>query len=284
MIPHPTSSPTTPGPTPPTGGDLEIDHIDVGQGNGALIIAPDGETAMIDDGRWSNCSPTVSYVLGRGVTHIDYNFATHFDADHIGCLDDLEAAGVTVGICLDHGGSKDTQTFQDYAQACAGKRQTPTKGQVITLGSVAIEVVDLSGAGLNTTDENALGMDMKLTYGNFSHEFGGDMPGVDPDVESIVGPEVGHVDICTVHHHGSKYSSNDDWLNDITPAVCVLSVGNNSYGHPTAEALDRLHAHGVQVYWTEMGSGASPGPMDHVCDSAVTITVSLSGNYSVNCG
>ncbi len=68
VIPHPTAPPTTPGPTPPTGGDLEIDHIDVGQGNGALIIAPDGEIAMIDDGRWSNCSPTVSYVLGRGVS------------------------------------------------------------------------------------------------------------------------------------------------------------------------------------------------------------------------
>ena len=92
-------------------------------------------------------------------------------------------------------------------------------------------------------------MDMKLTYGTFSHEFGGDMPGEDPDIESIVGPEVGHVDVCTVHHHGSKYSSNDDWLNDLTPAVCILSVGDNSYGHPTADALDRLHAHGVQVCW-----------------------------------
>jgi hypothetical protein len=62
------------------------------------------------------------------------------------------------------------------------------------------------------------------------------------------------------------------------------SLRDNSYGHPTAEALGHLHAHGVQVYWTETGSGASPGPMDHMCDGAITITVSLPGNYAVNCG
>jgi Predicted hydrolase (metallo-beta-lactamase superfamily) len=287
--PAPSHSPT---PTPPLGGPpLEIDHIDVGQGNAALIIAPDGETAMIDDGRWTNCTPTVSYVTGKGITHIDYHFATHYDADHIGCLGALVNAGVSVGECLDHGGSKNTQTFANYVAACGANRQTAYKGEVITLDAasanpVSIKVVDLNGAGVSVSpsDENALGLDMKLTYGSFSHEFGGDMPGEDPDIESVVGPEVGHVDVCTVHHHGSKYSSTDDWLNDLTPAVCVLSVGNNSYGHPTAEALGRLHAHGVQVYWTETGSGAEPGPMDHVCNSTVTITVSLPDNYAVNCG
>jgi beta-lactamase superfamily II metal-dependent hydrolase len=223
----------SPTPTPPLGDPpLEIDHIDVGQGNAALIIAPDGETAMIDDGRWTNCTQTVSYVTGKGITHIDYHFATHYDADHIGCLEALVDAGVSVGECLDHGGSKNTQTFANYAAACGANRQTAYKGEVITLDAgsadpVKIKVVDLNGAGVSVSpdDENALGLDTKLTYGSFSHEFGGDMPGESPDIESVVGPEVGHVDVCTVHHHGSKYSSNDDWLNDLTPAVCVLSVG-----------------------------------------------------------
>jgi len=273
------------------GQPLEINHIDVGQGNAVLIISPDGETAMIDDGRWTNCAPTVSFVTGKGINHIDYHVATHYDADHIGCLGALVDAGVSVGVCFDHGGSKNTQTFANYVGACGANRQTAYKGEVITLDAasanpVSIKVVDLNGAGVSVSpsDENALGLDMKLSYGSFSHEFGGDMPGEDPDIESVVGPEVGHVDVCTVHHHGSKYSSNDDWLNDLTPAVCVLSVGHNSYGHPTAEVLDRLHAHGVQVYWTETGSGAEPGPMDHLCNSTVTITVSLPDNYAVNCG
>ncbi len=216
---------------------------------------------MIDDGRWTNCSNTFDYVAAQGVSHIDYHFATHYDADHIGCLDDLVADGVTVGACIDRGGTKDTQVFEDYAQTCLGKRETATKGQLVTLtGGVQIRVVDLNGAGVSTDDENALGLVLKVSYGSFDHEFAGDLPGEDPDVESVVAPEVGDVEVCKVHHHGSKFSSNENWLAATSPEICILSVGGNSYGHPTTKALTRLHAHGVDLYWTNAGSGAAADP------------------------
>ena len=66
------------------------------------------------------------------------------------------------------------------------------------------------------------------------------------------------MDVCTVHHHGSKFSSNDNWRSDITAGGRVLSVGSNSYGHPTAEALARLHAHWSGGYWTERASNVAP--------------------------
>ncbi len=218
-----------------------------------------------------------------GVSHIDYHFATHHDADHIGCLDDLVDAGVSVGACYDRGGSADTQTFDDYVAACGASRQTAQKGQVVSLGSVSITVVDLNGAGVSTDDENALGLVLLVTYGSFSHVLPGDLEGTSPDIESIIGPEVGDVDVCKVTHHGSKFSNTDAWLDAISPEVCVLSVGNNSFGHPTAEALGRLHAHGVDVYWTRAGSGVSPGPGDQVCDGDVFVTVEASGAYDITC-
>ncbi len=262
---------------------LVIDHIDVGQGDAALITAPNGDTAIIDSGRWTSCAGFVSHVTDAGVSHIDYHFATHYDADHIGCLDDLVDAGVSVGACYDRGGPKDTQTFDDYAAACGASRQTAQKGQVFSLGSVSITVVDLNGAGVSTDDENALGMVLTVTYGSFRHVFPGDLEGASPDIESIVGPEVGDVDICKVSHHGSKFSNTDAWLDAISPEVCVLSVGNNSFGHPTAEALERLHAHGVEVYWTNVGSGVAPGAGDQVCDGDVFVTAEASGDYDVTC-
>ena len=110
---------------------------------------------MIDTGRWTNCSNTVNSVEGLGITTIDYHFATHFHADHIGCLDDLVNAGINVGTaCYDHGGSASTNTFNDYVSACGAKRQTATKGQMTTLaGGGTIAVVDLNGAGISTSDE-----------------------------------------------------------------------------------------------------------------------------------
>src|SRR5258706_4827228 len=70
-------------------GKLQIHHIDVGQGDGALIISPNGETALFDDGNYLNCSGIKTYLQGLGLTSIQYHFLSHYHADHLGCIDDL---------------------------------------------------------------------------------------------------------------------------------------------------------------------------------------------------
>jgi hypothetical protein len=60
-------------------------------------------------------------------------------------------------------------------------------------------------------------------------------------------------------HHGSRYSSNSTWLSVTHPKIGVICVGvGNSYGHPTVDALGRLHAVGTKTYWTSAGGGAAP--------------------------
>ncbi|MDI6809071.1 MAG: T9SS type A sorting domain-containing protein [Candidatus Eisenbacteria bacterium] len=249
-------------------GKLQIHHIDVAQGDGILIISPQGQLAIVDDGTYTNCPLFVNYITGLGVTNFDYNFASHYHADHIGCLDDLTAAGVVLNIAgYDRGYSYSSQTYTDYVNALGSKRQTMTKNQTITLDAgsanpVYIKCVDLNGAGVYSptgSDENSKSVVLKVTYGNFDEVMGGDLTGGSSnDVETTVGPEVGDVEVYKVHHHGSATSSIDNWLTAITAEVGVISVGTNSYGHPTSEALSRLHNHNVKTYWTETGSGASP--------------------------
>jgi hypothetical protein len=114
-----------------------------------------------------------------------------------------------------------------------------------------------------------------VSYGEFDETFGGDLTGTAAygDVESVVGPQVGPVEVYKVHHHGSTYSSNDNWLNATTPKVAVIQCGNgNTYGHPTAGALGRLHAHNVNTYWTQTGAGVAPNPAwDKVANGQVII-------------
>ncbi len=54
----------------------------------------------------------------------------------------------------------------------------------------------------------------------------------------------------------------------------MISVGTgNSYGHPTASALTRLHAANVRTYWTETGSGVAPNATwDKVSNGQVVIS------------
>ncbi|MBZ5509247.1 MAG: hypothetical protein LAO78_27630 [Acidobacteriia bacterium] len=66
-------------------GKLQIHYIDVGQGLGAVLISPDGQIVLFDDGLLNNCDKPVSYLQQLGITHIDYHITSHYHADHFGC-------------------------------------------------------------------------------------------------------------------------------------------------------------------------------------------------------
>lgn len=55
------------------------------------------------------------------------------------------------------------------------------------------------------------------------------------------------VDVIKVGHHGSKYSSSQAFLEAFDPEIAVISVGKNSYGHPTSEVLERLRSVGAKI-------------------------------------
>src|SRR4051812_43221108 len=89
-------------------GHLQIHFIKVGQGDSALIVSPLGETMLIDTGpaSASNCaSPTgiVTYLSSIGLAKLDYHVASHYDADHIGCSDQVIAHWPIQKVAYDRG-------------------------------------------------------------------------------------------------------------------------------------------------------------------------------------
>ncbi|MEO6462116.1 MAG: T9SS type A sorting domain-containing protein [Candidatus Eisenbacteria bacterium] len=264
-------------------GKLQIHHVNVGQGDGILLISPLGQTALFDDGQYLNCTGIKTYLQGLGITVVDYHFASHYHADHVGCIDDLAAVGITIGTAgYDRGYSYSSATYTNYVNTLGAKRQTIAKDQVITLDAgaanpVLLKCVNLNGAGVYSptgSDENAKSVVMLVSYGSFNEVIAGDLTGSGTtDVETTIGPQVGDVEVYKVHHHGSTYSTNDNWLAATTPEVGIIQVGDgNSYGHPTAGALTRLHNRGVSTYWTETGAGVAPNPAwDTVANGVVLV-------------
>src|SRR5689334_20564107 len=59
-------------------GNLQIHFIDVGQGDGAILISPQGETVLFDDGRLGACEKPVNYLRSIAVSKIDYHIASHY--------------------------------------------------------------------------------------------------------------------------------------------------------------------------------------------------------------
>lgn len=81
-------APVSPARAVTPNGQLQIVHLDVGQGDGALLISPLGQTVLIDEGP-SGVTPAMGVsVLNQlralGVTRVDHHFASHYHADHIG--------------------------------------------------------------------------------------------------------------------------------------------------------------------------------------------------------
>jgi len=60
------------------------------------------------------------------------------------------------------------------------------------------------------------------------------------------------IDILKVSHHGSKYCSTADFLASAQAEVAIYSASGTQYGHPTQEALTRLHDSGATIYGTNV--------------------------------
>ena len=60
-------------------------------------------------------------------------------------------------------------------------------------------------------------------------------------------------DILKVGHHGSKTSSDEDFIREVSPGVAVISCGkDNPYGHPHPETLETLEKYGINVLRTDL--------------------------------
>ncbi len=265
-------------------GNLQIHFMDVGQGDGAVLISPGGEVVLFDDGRSGNCDKPVSYLQQLGIKEVEYHIASHYHADHIGCISQVLSEVQLTKDAIDRGHEYRSPEYQAYVSAIGTHRKTGTPGMSITLDQtspnpVQIKIVALNGNGIQTTNENDLSVVAVVHYGNFSAEIGGDLSGYHSDryedIETSVAPMVGHIDVYKVHHHCSRYSTNEKWLSVTTPSIGIVSAGDgNRYGHPTQECLDSLHHAGVKTYWTEGGNGAEPAAGLDVVGGNIIVEVS----------
>ncbi|WNG13887.1 lamin tail domain-containing protein [Cystobacter fuscus] len=234
---------------------LRFTTLDIGQGDSAVLVAPGGCAVLFDGGPTGSGDTIKAYLKQLGVTRINLAFVSHMHADHMGGIDEVDVGtdAVPITAVYDHGGAYDSKTFTEYDTHFAGRRFTAHRGDTFSLcGQVTLTVVASNGNGVSTDDENAKSVVVKVTYGAFDALVGGDLTSTPDDIESTLLEQVGELELYKVHHHGSRYSSGDAFLDKTVPLVSFISVGwNNTYGHPTRECLDRLTAHHSDIWQTE---------------------------------
>lgn len=235
--------------------NLTVYFIDVGQGDSFLIKLPEKRYVMIDAGNNAHSDDVISFLDSMSIMTLEAFIATHPDADHIGGADEvLEAFDV---LSIYHPGyEKGTIAYQEFIAATENEGcpiytdDNIDPGDFLYFNSiVSFQVMHIDKNAPNSNDASIV---LRVDYEYVSFLFPGDISsGVENEI--IKDPNLDFdIDILKVSHHGSKYSTCNAFLNATTPSVGVISVGNNPYGHPTDETLNRLRDHGVTIYRTDL--------------------------------
>ena len=273
-------------------GGLKITAIDVGQGDG-IVISTGCSNILIDGGSSSNDKvgkysliPFLSY---EGIGVLDAVIVSHEDEDHISgileIMDGMEKGGIRIKtLVLPDVAAATRESNYHKLEKRAKELKIPvkyiSKGEKFELKvktgfmSEKLEFTCLNPTKkMETEGANAYSGVLHMRYGSFTALFTGD---VEKEGEEQLKQTIsqntekyGEITLLKVAHHGSAYTTDEEFLEMTKPKLAVISCGvNNSYGHPHAELLERLEQYGTKIYRTdELG--------------AVSISVSRKGEVRI---
>lgn len=227
--------------------------LDVGQGQ-SVALCSGGEFALVDCGSsnsWYSAGGTAGdYLSSMGCRELDYLLLTHYDTDHVNGLEELlSRVEVETLLLPDTEAGSDTRTrVETLAEDYAVPVTYVTDLTTLPLGQAEMTVYPPLGDG---EESNELGLSLRTDCGDFGLLITGDM---DAATEERLVETYGAdgIDALVAGHHGSKNATSALLLEAAEPETAVISVGSNSYGHPSTEALRRLSAAGVRICRTDL--------------------------------
>ncbi len=240
---------------------LEVDFLDVGQGDAILIKTPDHQRILIDGGP----STAVLNKLGENLPffdkEIDLVILTHPEKDHLfGLLEVLKR--YKIKNILWTGVVRDTAEWEEWSKLIkeenANIRIAEAGEQVILKKNSQPIFIDIlypeeNLEGEISEDSNDTSIVGRLVFAKNSFLFTGDI-NRGAEEKLLQEREKGillNSNVLKIAHHGSNTSSSEQFLEKVSPLIAVIPVGENSYGHPTEELLARLNNFGIEILRTD---------------------------------
>jgi len=180
----------------------------------------------------------------------------HPHADHVVGLPSV-LARFQVGVVLQPGCPSTSALQVDVDRAVADEgieTRTPRAGESFVVGDVRLDVLSPHECYSGTeSDTNNDALVIRLTHGADSVLFATEPE--EPAQEWLLeqrdqaGIDL-HADVLKVPHHGAA-TSVAEFFDAVAAPVAVVSVGENTYGHPVPSTLQAIEATGARVWRTD---------------------------------
>lgn len=226
---------------------LKVYYMGVGQAD-AIMIENKNEYMIIDGGNNNDGPLLVKYYQSLGIENFKYVIGTHPHEDHIGGLDNI-IDNFNIETIYIPDAITTTKTFEDLLDAIERKNmnfEVPKIDDIFTLGDATFKVIY---TGTDTSDLNNTSIVLKMTYRNDTFLFTGDTTEVTE--KKILNKDI-EAEVLKVGHHGSKYSSTNEFLKKVNPKYAIISVGkNNNHGHPADSTISKLTKLNIETHRTD---------------------------------
>lgn len=229
---------------------LTILALDVGQGSATLILS-DGHAILVDcGGNEGNAGDLAAdYIQAHGLSSLDTLILTHYDSDHTNGVTELLARLPVSRMVLSDEGH-DTQTRAEILALAQQYSCTVDllyrEDLTLSYGSTEVTVMIPMGAG----SSNEAGLSVLCSNGEFDVLITGDMS-TKMENRLLKYRQLPDIELLVVGHHGADTSTSPELLHTVRPEYAVISVGYNSYGHPSDDTLLRLDLAGCKIYRTD---------------------------------
>jgi competence protein ComEC len=241
-------------PAPPIRPTLTV--LSVGEGAAALLQEPRGPTVLIDAGP----TPLAACLRRHGVRRIDLLVLSHGHADHTAGLSDvlgqipIDEALVPQPVVPSAALNRVVAELRSAGvpvRACSARMTIP-----IDDGRLAV-VPTGGGGGRDNQDENDCALVVVVTLEGRSVL----LPG-DAEAEALEPLGLGPCAVVELPHHGSSGGLDERLLAELRPRIALVSVGPNSFGHPTPAMQALMADHGVPLLRTDRSGDVtlSAGP------------------------
>lgn len=235
---------------------LEVTFFDVGQGDSIFIETPQKNQILIDGGPSSLVLEKLGTEMPFWDRTIDFIILTHPDHDHISGLIEVLKSYKIKNI-LWTGVLKEDEEYREWIKLIKEEGANvyiAREGQRIIEGDMNLEVLFPFNSleGQKSANCNNTSIVSRLTFGDNSFLFLGDIYKA-IEKEILASGQNIDSDVLKTAHHGSKTSSSEEFIKQVSPDIALISCGkDNSYGHPHQETLEILGKYGIDILRTDL--------------------------------